>query len=97
LVLEPEFVDGLEGIQAGDQLLVFTWLHLAQHWPLKLPPHGNYDLPPKGVFGTRSPHRPNPIGVHLVEVLAVEGNRLHLRDMEAVNGTPVVDIKCAIH
>lgn len=96
LVLEPEFLDGLDGIQAGDHLLVFTWLHLAERWPLKLPPHGNHQLPPKGVFGTRSPHRPNPIGVHLVEVLAVEGNRLHLRDMEAVNGTPVVDIKCVL-
>lgn len=96
LVLEPEYVDGLDGIQAGDQLLVFTWLHLAQRWPLKLPPHGNHDLPPKGVFGTRSPHRPNPIGVHLVTVLAVEGTRLRLRDMEAVHGTPVVDIKSVL-
>ena len=96
LVLEPEFVEGLDGIQAGDQLLVFTWLHLAERWPLKLPPHGNHQLPPKGVFGTRSPHRPNPIGVHVVEVLAVEGNRLHLRDLEAVHGTPVVDIKCVV-
>ena len=96
LVLEPEFVEGLDGIQAGDRLLVFTWLHLAERWPLKLPPHGNHQLPPKGVFGTRSPHRPNPIGVHLVEVLAVEGNRLHLRDIEAVDGTPVVDIKCVL-
>jgi L-fuculose-phosphate aldolase len=96
LVLEPEYVDGLDGIQVGDQLLVFTWLHLAQRWPLKLPPHGNHDLPPKGVFGTRSPHRPNPIGVHVVTVLAVEGSRLRLRDMEAVNGTPVVDIKSVL-
>jgi len=96
LALEPEYEDGLDGIQAGDQLLVFTWMHLAQRWPLKLPPHGNHDLPPKGVFGTRSPHRPNPIGVHVVTVLAVEGKRLHLRDMEAVNGTPVVDIKCVL-
>jgi len=96
LVLKPEYVDGLDGIQAGDQLLVFTWLHLAQRWPLKLPPHGNHDLPPKGVFGTRSPHRPNPIGVHLVTVLAMEGSRLRLRDMEAVHGTPVVDIKSVL-
>ena len=96
LVLEPEFVEGLDGIRAGDQLLVFTWLHLAERWPLKLPPHGNHQLPPMGVFGTRSPHRPNPIGVHLVQVLAVEGNRLRLRDMEAVDGTPVVDIKCVL-
>ena len=81
LVLNPEYVDGLEGVQVGDQLLVFTWLHLAERWPLKLPPHGNHQLPPRGVFGTRSPHRPNPIGVHLVEVLEVDGNRLRLRDM----------------
>jgi L-fuculose-phosphate aldolase len=94
LVLKPEYADGLDGIEVGDQLLVFTWLHLAERWPLKLPPHGNHQLPPKGVFGTRSPHRPNPIGVHMVEVLAVEGHRLRLRDMEAVDGTPVVDIKC---
>lgn len=93
LVLDPQFADGLDGIKVGDQLLVFTWLHLAERWPLKLPPHGNHQLPPTGVFGTRSPHRPNPIGIHQVEVLAVEGNRLRLRDMEAVDGTPVVDIK----
>jgi len=96
LVLEREYAEGLDGIQAGDQLLVFTWLQFAERWPLKLPPHGNHQLPPKGVFGTRSPHRPNPIGVHEVEVLAVEGNRLHLRDMEAIHGTPVVDIKCVL-
>jgi len=96
LVLDPEYTDGLDGIQVGDELLVFTWLHLAERWPLKLSPHGNHDLPVKGVFGTRSPHRPNPIGVHHVRVLALEGNRLLLRDMEAVDGTPVVDIKCAL-
>ncbi len=96
-MLKPEYVDGLDGIQAGDQLLVFTWLHLAQRWPLKLPPHGNHDLPPRGVFGSRSPHRPNPIGVHLLTVLELEGNRLRLRDMEAINGTPVVDIKCVLN
>lgn len=96
LVLDPQYMDGLDGIEVGDQLLVFTWLHLAERWPLKLPPHGNHQFPPKGVFGTRSPHRPNPIGIHLVEVLEVEGNRLHLRDMEAVDGTPVVDIKSVV-
>jgi len=53
-------------------------------------------MPARGVFATRSPHRPNPIGVHLVEVLEVEGNRLRLCDMEAVDGTPVVDIKIAL-
>ena len=96
LVVEPEFADGLDGIQVGDSLLVFTWLHLAERWPLKLPPHGNHNLPPRGVFGTRSPHRPNPIGIHLVELLVVDGNRLRVRDLEAVNGTPVVDIKIAL-
>ena len=96
LVLEPEFVEGLDGIRAGDHLLVYTWLHLAERWPLKLPPHSNHQLASRGVFGTRSPHRPNPIGVHLVEVLEVDGNRLRLRDMEAVDGTPVVDIKCVL-
>jgi tRNA-Thr(GGU) m(6)t(6)A37 methyltransferase TsaA len=96
LILEPQYAEGLDGIQAGDHLLVLTWLHLAERWPLKLPPHGNHQLPSRGVFATRSPHRPNPIGVHLVEVLAVEGNRLRLCDMEAVDGTPVVDIKIAL-
>ncbi len=96
LVLEPEYAQGLDGIQAGDELLILTWLHLAQRWPLKLPPHGNHQLPPKGVFGLRSPHRPNPIGVHQVEVLEVLGNRLRLRGMEAIDGTPVVDIKSVL-
>ena len=96
MILEPQYAEGLDGIRAGDHLLVLTWLHLAERWPLKLPPHGNHQLPPKGVFGTRSPHRPNPIGAHLVQVVTVEGNRLRLRGMEAVDGTPVVDIKCVL-
>lgn len=96
LVLDPEYLDGLDGIEVAEELLVFTWLHFAERWPLKLPPHGNHQLPPKGVFGTRSPHRPNPIGIHKVKVVAVEGNRLRLRDMEAIDGTPVVDIKCVL-
>jgi tRNA-Thr(GGU) m(6)t(6)A37 methyltransferase TsaA len=72
---------------------VLTWFHLADRDVLSVHPRGDTSRPPRGVFGTRSPHRPNPIGIHRVEVLEVDGARVRVSDLEAVDGTPVIDIK----
>lgn len=84
---------GLVGITAGDELIVLTWLHRAQRDVLQVHPRGNLGAPLTGVFATRSPDRPNPVGLHRVSVLEVAGHRLRVTPMEAIDGTPVVDIK----
>lgn len=84
---------GLDGIAAGDELVVLTWLHLARRDVLQVHPRGNLALPLTGVFATRSPHRPNPVGLHQVSVLEVAGHRLRVAPLEAIDGTPIVDIK----
>jgi tRNA-Thr(GGU) m(6)t(6)A37 methyltransferase TsaA len=93
LVFEPGMADGLEGIAAGDELLVLTWLDRARRDILRVRPRGALDRPEQGVFNTRSPDRPNPIGLHRVTVAAVEGPRLRVRHLEALDGTPILDVK----
>jgi tRNA-Thr(GGU) m(6)t(6)A37 methyltransferase TsaA len=95
--LEPEVVEGLDGIAAGQRVIVLTWLDRADRAVLRTRPRDDPDRPELGVFATRSPDRPNPIGLHLVEVVEVAGARLRVRDLEALDGTPVVDIKPQIH
>jgi tRNA-Thr(GGU) m(6)t(6)A37 methyltransferase TsaA len=85
--------DALIGIESGARLLVLTWLDRAHRDMLVVHPRGDTSRPPAGVFATRSPHRPNPIGLHRVEVLSVEGLRLKVRNLEAIDGTPIVDVK----
>jgi tRNA-Thr(GGU) m(6)t(6)A37 methyltransferase TsaA len=96
IVIEPAVLPALDGIQAGDEVLVFTWFHLARRDVLRVHPRGDASRPQQGVFNTRSPDRPNPIGLHRVEVLSIDGERLSVRNLEAVHGTPVVDIKPVI-
>jgi len=84
---------GLEGIAVGDELIVITWLHQAQRDILKTHPRNDETVPLAGVFATRSPDRPNPLGLHQVTVLSIDGKRLHVGPIEAIDGTPVVDIK----
>jgi len=92
--VRPEFAGALDGVSAGDELLLFTWLHLADRDVLQVHPRGDRSNPIAGVFATRSPDRPNPIGLHRVQVVRVEGGtRLRVRPLEAVDGTPVIDIK----
>ena len=91
--VEPAFMDALDRITAGDELVLLTWLHLADRGVLKVYPRSDPNLPLAGVFATRSPDRPNPIGLHRVTVLAIEGSRLHVAPLEAIEGTPVIDIK----
>ena len=93
LVLDPAVSDGIRGLTAGSDLLVLTWLDRANRDVLSVHPRGDVARPATGVFNTRSPDRPNPIGLHRVTVLAVDGNRIHVRNLEAVDQTPVLDLK----
>lgn len=93
LVLTPDTAQGLLGIQPGDELIVLTWLHLAERDVLQVHPRGDVNRPLTGVFATRSPDRPNPIGLHRVTVLEVAEQKLRVAPLEAIDGTPIVDIK----
>jgi tRNA-Thr(GGU) m(6)t(6)A37 methyltransferase TsaA len=93
LEFTPQVAQALAGIQAGDQLILLTWLHQAQREVLQVHPRGNLSAPLTGVFATRSPHRPNPIGMHRVAVLEVGGLRLRVAPLEAIDGTPIIDVK----
>ena len=93
VVIEPQFAPALDGIEPGDDVLVFTWLDRADREVLEVHPRGDRSRPRTGVFATRSPHRPNPIGLHRVRVLAIEADRLRVADLEALDGTPVLDLK----
>ena len=93
LELSPEFTQGLAGIKVGDHLIVLSWLHLAQRDTLQVHPRGRQEASLKGVFATRSQDRPNPVGLHEVTVLEVAGKKIKVAPIEAINGTPIVDIK----
>ena len=84
---------GLDGIAVGDDLLVLTWLDRADRGVLRVVPRDDPRNPERGVFSTRSPDRPNPIGLHPVRVLEVDGDRLRVSDLEAIDGTPILDVK----
>ena len=93
LAFEPAVLEALEGLQRGDDVIVLTWLHRARRDVLRVHPRGDVTRDQEGVFNTRSPHRPNPIGLHRVEILSIEGGRVRVCNMEAVDGTPIVDVK----
>jgi tRNA-Thr(GGU) m(6)t(6)A37 methyltransferase TsaA len=103
LVFEPRVAAALEGIAAGDRVIVLTWLHQADRSVLRVHPRDDTSRPQQGVFSTRSAERPNPVGLHTVEVVEVvqgtdtgggqHGPRLRVSDLEAVDGTPIVDVK----
>jgi len=93
VVFEPNMGEALHGLAAGDDVLVLTWLDRADRDVLSVHPRDDPTRPLRGVFATRSPDRPNPIGLHRVRVVEVDGLRLRVRDLEALDGTPVVDVK----
>jgi tRNA-Thr(GGU) m(6)t(6)A37 methyltransferase TsaA len=93
LVFDPAVSEAVEDFRPGDELVVLTWLDRARRDVLRVHPRDDVSNPMQGVFRTRSADRPNPIGLHPVEVLAVEGNRIRVRNLEALDGTPIIDVK----
>ena len=93
LVIDEGLVDGLNGLAVGDDVFLFTWLHMSRRDVLRVHPRDDTSSPMRGVFTTRSPERPNPIGLHRVRVLELDGRRIRVSDLEALDGTPIVDIK----
>lgn len=89
----PEFSEALLGIQPGTELMILSWLHLAQRDILQVHPRDDKARPLSGVFATRSQDRPNPIGLHRAKVLEIAGGKLLLNQLEAIDGTPIIDIK----
>lgn len=95
LEIEPQFVEALLGIEVGHELIVITWMHEANREVLKNHPRGDESRPLTGVFYTRSPARPNPLGLHPVTVREIDGTHVKIGPIEVFDGTPVVDIKSA--
>jgi tRNA-Thr(GGU) m(6)t(6)A37 methyltransferase TsaA len=93
LVFDREVQDGLTDIAAGQRVVVVTWLDRARRDVLRVHPRDDMSSPERGVFSTRSADRPNPVGLHEVEVLSIDGHRMLVRDLEALDGTPIVDVK----
>ena len=93
LVLDPTMRPAVRDVEAGAEVIVLTWLDRADRGTLVVHPRGDPQRPPLGVFSTRSQDRPNPIGLHRVQVLAIDDTRIHVRHLEAIDRTPVVDIK----
>ena len=93
LVFEPELLEGLRSLRPGDEVILLTWLDRARRDVLSVHPRGDTSRAEEGVFSTRSPHRPNPIGLHRVEITAVDGRRVRVRRLEALDGTPIIDLK----
>jgi len=93
LILDSDVQAGLNGIATGADLIVLTWLHQADRTTLTVHPRGDLSRPEQGVFSTRSPSRPNPIGLHRVRVLGIDEVRLHVSGLEAIDGTPIIDLK----
>ncbi len=94
--VRPSVVRGLDGLKTGDEIIVLTWLHKARRDTLKVHPRSDKSRALTGVFATRSPDRPNPLGLHLVTVRRIIRNKLLIGPIEAIDGTPVVDIKPVI-
>ena len=93
LVIQDDYAPGLENLQEGDEILVLTWLHQAFRDVLRVRPRDDFNRPHQGVFSTRSPDRPNPIGLHRVTILNVDGPRIRVQNLEALDGTPIIDVK----
>jgi tRNA-Thr(GGU) m(6)t(6)A37 methyltransferase TsaA len=93
LVFDSDVQLALAGLQPGDDIIVITWLHLADRTVRQVHPRSDPNRPLTGVFATRSPDRPNPLGMHVVTILELDDRRIRVRDLEAIDGTPIVDIK----
>lgn len=96
ITFEPGVREAIQDVEAGDRLVVLTWLDRADRETHRTHPRGDVNRPPQGVFGTRSPGRPNPIGLHTVTVLEADNLRIKVSDLEAFDGTPVLDVKAVL-
>ena len=95
IVLDPSLTEELKGLDSGMQIMVVFCFHRSQGFDLLQHPRGDRSRPPSGVFALRSPRRPNPIGITIVDLVTVDGNILRVRGLDAINGTPVLDLKPA--
>ncbi len=93
LLFDDEYAPALAGLAAGTDVILLTWLDRADRATMAVHPRGDESRPLTGVFATRSPDRPNPVGLHEVHILAIEGTRVHVRNLEALDGTPILDLK----
>jgi tRNA-Thr(GGU) m(6)t(6)A37 methyltransferase TsaA len=93
LVFDERILEALDGLTVGDEVILLTWLDRADRDVLKVHPRSDPANPIQGVFNTRSPDRPNPIGLHQNTIAAIDGSRMRVRDLEALDGTPIVDVK----
>lgn len=93
LVFDASVREALSSLRVGDSMVLLTWLDRAQRDVLSVHPRGEISRPVAGVFSTRSPDRPNPIGLHDVDITAVDGLRVHVRHLDALDGTPILDVK----
>ena len=93
---EPDLLEALRDLKPGDEVVVLTWLDRARRDVLSVHPRGDTSRPAEGVFSTRAPHRPNPIGLHYTRVLSIDGARIQVTALEALDGTPVLDLKPAL-
>jgi tRNA-Thr(GGU) m(6)t(6)A37 methyltransferase TsaA len=93
LAFDPAMREGLRSLRPGDEVLLLTWLDRARRDVLSVHPRGDLSRDEEGVFSTRSPDRPNPVGLHRVTITAIDGVRLRVRSLEAIDGTPIVDLK----
>lgn len=93
LVFDPGVLDGLRSLRPGAEIVVLTWLDRARRDVLTVHPRGDTSRAPEGVFSTRAPHRPNPIGLHQVRITAIDGPRVRVDGLEALSGTPIIDVK----
>jgi tRNA-Thr(GGU) m(6)t(6)A37 methyltransferase TsaA len=93
LVFDAAVLPALDGLRPGDEVIVLTWLDRARRDVLSVHPRGDQTRPLQGVFSTRAPHRPNPVGLHRVEISAIDGPRVQVRSLEALDGTPIIDLK----
>jgi tRNA-Thr(GGU) m(6)t(6)A37 methyltransferase TsaA len=93
IAMGAQYLPAMRDLVVGERVIVLTWLDRGDREVLAVHPRGDPTRPRQGVFSTRSPDRPNPIGLHEVEILAIDGTRLHVRNLEAISGTPVLDVK----
>jgi L-fuculose-phosphate aldolase len=94
LVVEEQYRDALLGLEKGWKIVILYWMHLAERDVLQVHPRNDPTRPMRGVFSTRSPKRPNPISIDTVEITGIEGTVIEVEGLDAVDGTPLLDIKC---